>query len=113
MALATIASAEFGMDFSWRAKERFTAVCAGLEYPHWWLRVLQIFYTALDHAVPQVVQNAMKGARKWLTETTHRFTDIPIIGVVMAVILAVGCWIFEELVRCLEDPLSLTGTPEE
>ena len=39
----------------------------------------------------------MKGVRKWLAETTHRFADIPIIGVVMVVILAVGGCISEEL----------------
>ena len=38
---------------------------------------------ALDHVVPQVVQNALKGARKWLAETTRRFAGIPIIEVVM------------------------------
>ncbi len=55
-----------------------------------WLPVLQIFYTALDHVVPQVVQTAMKGTGNWLAETTHRFADTLIIGVVMVVILAVG-----------------------
>ena len=100
MALAAIARAGFGMDFTWRTNESFTAVCAGLGAPHrwhWWLRVLQIFYTVLDHVVPQVVQNAMEGARKWLTKTTHHFVDIPIVGVVIVVILAVGGWILEEL----------------
>ncbi len=46
MALAAIARARFGMDFSWRTNESFTAVCAdlgALHRWHWWLRVLQIF----------------------------------------------------------------------
>ena len=67
MALAAIASAGFGMDSPWRASDGLTTVCAGLGAPHrwyWWLRVLQIFYTALDHVASQVVQNAIKGALK-------------------------------------------------
>ena len=100
MALAAIARAGFGMDFTWRTNESFTAVCAGLGAPHrwhWWLRVLQIFYTALDHAVPQSVQNAIRGAWKWLAGTAYRFVDIPAVGAVMAVVFAVGEWILEEL----------------
>src|SRR5258706_6183300 len=100
MALAAITRAGFGMDPPWRANESFTAVYASVRAPHrwhWWLRGLQIPYTALDHVVLQVVQNAMKGTRKWLTKTTHCFADIPIIGVVMVVILAVGGWSVEEL----------------
>jgi len=114
MALAAIARAGFGMDFSWRTKESFTAVCAGLGAPHrwlWWLRVLQIFYTALDHVVPQFVQNAMNGARKWPAEITYRFVDIPIVGVVMAVIFAVGEWILEELHAVFRRPTIADWNP--
>ena len=72
MALGAISSAGFRMDFSWRANKSFIAVCGSLGAPHrgpWWLRVLQIFYTALDHVVSQVVQNAMKGAQRPPTDS--------------------------------------------
>ena len=103
------------MNFSWRTNESFTAICASLGEPHrwhWWLRVLQIFYTALDHVVPQVVQNAMKGSWKWLAETTHRFPDIPIIGIVMVVISVIGGWIFEELGAVFRRPTVADWNPQ-
>ena len=114
MALAAIARAGFGMNFSWRTYESFLAVCVGLGAPHrryWWLRVLQIIYTALDHAIPQVVQNAMEGAQKWLTKTTHRFVDIPIVGVFMVVISVVGGWILEELRAVFRRPTIANWNP--
>ena len=116
MALAAIARAGFGMDFSWRTNESFTAVCAGLGAPHrwhWWLRVLQIFYTALDHAVPQSVQNAINSAWKRLAETTYRLVDIPAVGVVMAAILAVGEWILEELRAVFRRPTIVDWNPRK
>jgi hypothetical protein len=100
MALAAIARAGFGMDFSWRTNESFTAVCAGLGAPHrwhWWLRVLQVVYTSLDHAVPQSVQGATDSAWKWLTDIIYRFVDNPAVGAIVGVFLAVGEWILEEL----------------
>ena len=36
MALAAIARAGFGMDFTWRTDEIVIAVCAGLGAPHRW-----------------------------------------------------------------------------
>ena len=114
MALAAIARAGFGMDFSWRTNESFTAVCASLGAPHrwhWWLQVLQIFYTALDHAVPQSVQNGISGAWRWLAETTYRSVDIPAVGVVMAVILAVGEWVVEELRAVFRRPTIADRNP--
>ena len=37
----------------------------------------------------------MECARKWLAEITHCFADLPVVGVVMVVILAVGGCILE------------------
>ena len=68
-------------------------------------------YTALDHVVLQVVQNAMKGARKWRAGTTHHFTDITIIGVVMVVISAIGSCIFGEHHAVLRRPTIVDWKP--
>ena len=114
MALAAIARAGFGMDFSWRTNESFTAVCAGLGAPHrwhWWLRVLQVFYTALDHVAPKSVQNAIYSAWECLANTVYRFVDIPVVGAVVAVILAVGAWTLEELREIFRRPTIADWNP--
>ncbi|KAG8815419.1 hypothetical protein FRC18_001507 [Serendipita sp. 400] len=51
MALAAIARAGFGMDFTWEAEESFTRVCQGFGNPqrwHWWLVVLHYSWAFLD-----------------------------------------------------------------
>ena len=43
--------------------------------------------------------------------TTHRFADIPIVGLVMVVILAVGGWILEELRAVFRRPTIVNWNP--